>query len=316
MVHPAVKKYVQVQPTSRRLLSSTITPNPSLKSTSCDDDKSIISSHQPTLTTSANFRDPNSSVHDLQTSLYTLLDTMTPVEFSKTLHSHIQSILNHWPPRCDINPLSTPVSTMNGSQETVTIASVMGLVKFFTINPRTAKRSRLHDQSQLSLSDLYRQLHQVEIFLTFLSVSELMQVFRARLKAPNEIVSLPNVLLGLRDVMRNKSFAPLNGPTSEESSNTGTATLLATSGSANNEVEGGLTDSRVVSNVPRCASQTVNADKDDHTDQRPCKKVKIDLESRLDDQGSSQHLVRFLIQNSSWLCSTTHTSDLNRSHYP
>lgn len=314
MVHPAVKKYVQVQPTSHRLLSSTITPNPSLKSTSCDDDKSIISSHQPTLTTSANFKDPNSSVHDLQTSLYTLLDTMTPVEFSKTLHSHIQSILNHWPPRCDPNPLSTPVSTMNGSQETVTTASVMGLVKFF--NPRTAKRFRLHDQSQLSLSDLYRQLHQVEIFLTFLSVSELMQVFRARLKAPNEIVSLPNVLLGLRDAMRNKSIAPLNGPTSEETSKTGSATLLPISGNANSEVEGGLTDSQVVSNVPRCASQTVKADRDDHNDQRPCKKVKIDLESRLDDQGSSQHLVRFLVQNPSWLCSTTYTTDLNRGHYP
>lgn len=271
MVHPAISK--------SRPPSTTVTPGPTLIDINhiVPDDPN---SQHPFSSINHLHSGPLSTVQDLQTSLCTLLDMMSPLEFSKTLRFHIQSVLAHWPP-CDLDPMSANVSN--------TTTSVMGLVSLF-IPPIGGH----HNLSAPSISDLHGQLQQVEILLTFLSVSELMQVCRSRIeKAQMGPVGRPNVLLGVLDVIRSKFVAVgyINGEASQNLRVCGNAHPRTVSENTRGQLDPCLVHPRDVSEAPHSASQPAEKASDGCQETR--KKAKVDLGAYV-DENSGQHLVSLL----------------------
>jgi hypothetical protein len=310
MVHPAIRKYAETQPTPSWLASAaTASPNsPTLKAVckgvpTTDARFSVIPLQQPTSPTSPpiSFSPRNehitsrslTSLQELQTSLCALLDVMTPLEFSHTLRARIKSLLSHWPPpasprnpRGDSNPLSTSTSTDN----TITIASVMGLVSFFL--PRAAGHTPDHDLDQMSLSTLRSQLCQLEILLTFLSVSELMQIFRNRLRDQTGPVRLPNVVRGVLDVMHSEFMADSNARGHEPHQFWESMNVPAVRGDTKGPLDSLSTDSRSPPKASICASLATRKALDD-CPERPSKRFKAEVEINSDVERNVQRLVSY-----------------------
>ncbi|KAF8491116.1 hypothetical protein JB92DRAFT_3128527 [Gautieria morchelliformis] len=259
MVHPAISKCAETP----RLASDAATASPN-----------------------RNEHIPSRSLTSLQISLRELLDMMTPLEFSHILRFRIKSLLLHWPPpspphnpQRDSLPYSPPGNT-------ITIASVIGLVSFFL--PRAAAHTPAHDLGQLSIAAIHSQLCQLEILLTFLSVSELMQVFRNRLRDQTGPVRLPNAVRGVLDVMRGE-MAGSDTRTYETHQFRPSMNVPAVRGGTKSASDSVSTDSPSLPEASICSPLATGKTMHD-CPERPPKRFKADIEINSDIDRNGQRL--------------------------